>query len=242
MRYSVDLHIHTALSPCADRDMTPNNIVNMAILKGLDFISITDHNAAGNIQSIMECAKGKDLTVIPGMEIESSEEVHVLCYFCDIYAVKEMEKLINRHMPNIENRPDIFGSQELYDSKDEIIGYQNRLLLTATSLPINRIKAEVEKLGGVVVPSHVDRQSFSIISNLGFISEEMGFATIEISKHCDKDEFLRKNPDLIRYKSITNSDAHHLFEISEADEWVDLVDKSAESMISYLKVKNNIVK
>ncbi|MGE4283222.1 MAG: PHP domain-containing protein [Clostridia bacterium] len=237
MRYYIDLHIHTTLSPCADQDMTPNNIVNMAVLKGLDFIAVTDHNSTGNVRAVMECAQETGLVVVPGMEIESSEEVHMLCFFPNVSVAEVVGNLVYNHLPNIQNRPGIFGCQEIYNSKDELIGCEEKLLLTATLLSIDKIKAEVERLGGVVVPSHIDRQSFSIISNLGFIPKELGFAAVEISKNSDRVEFLRKNPNILHYKSITNSDAHHLSEISEVDEGIDLKEKSIAALLSYLKIR-----
>ncbi|MBZ4646425.1 MAG: hypothetical protein JG777_1914 [Clostridia bacterium] len=240
MKYFIDLHIHSALSPCADDDMTPNNIVNMAILKNLDFIAITDHNATGNVQAAIECARGKDIIVIPGMEVQSSEEVHMVCLFPTVQAANQMEQLVQQHLPKLDNRPDIFGYQILYDTNDEFVGYNNKLLVTATSLSINVIKNEVEKLGGVTIPSHIDRKSFSIIANLGFIPEELEFSTVEISKCTDRDKFLRENPDIGRYTIISNSDAHHLYDISEADESIEMADKTIDCLLNFLRNKKSI--
>lgn len=234
MKYYYDLHIHTALSPCADEDMTPNNIVNMALLKGLDFIAITDHNHAGNVEAVVECARGKDIVVIPGMEVESAEEVHLLCLFPDVTAAHEMQQLVFDHLPDMRNRADIFGSQILYNSRDEIVGQEARLLLTATSLTVDNVKKEAEKLRGAVIPAHIDRNAFSIISNLGFISEDMNFTTIEVSKNAKVSELLEKHAYLRRYKMMHNSDAHHLGDISEARHFLELTSKSAALLLQIL--------
>ncbi|NLY43201.1 MAG: PHP domain-containing protein [Clostridiaceae bacterium] len=235
MRYYIDLHIHSALSPCGDEDMTPNNIVNMAALKGLDFIAVTDHNAVGNTQAIMECAQDKGIIAVPGMEVQTSEEVHVLCLFPDLESAVEIENLVQRHLPAFKNRPDIFGPQVLYNSKDEVIGYEDKLLVTATALPIHRIKYEVEKVGGVAIPAHIDKNSFSIISNLGFIPDELGFTAVEVSKRVDKKEYARQNPGIEKYRILCNSDAHYLWDISEPDEFVELEEKTIVSLLKYLK-------
>jgi hypothetical protein len=239
MKYFIDLHIHTTLSPCADNDMTPNNIVNMAMLKGLDFIAITDHNSARNVEAVIECARGKGIIIVPGMEVESAEEVHMVCLFPNLDAVYNMEELVQVHLPNLKNDVKIFGAQVIYNSRDEIIGYDDRLLVTATSLSIDRIKASVEDLGGIAIPSHVDRQSFSVISNLGFIPPELNFTVVELSKHTNKVAFLANNPFLSRYMMIQNSDAHHLEDISEAEEAIDLVNKSIGDLLNCFQLKNS---
>jgi len=235
MKYYYDLHIHTALSPCADNDMTPNNIVHMALLKGLDFIAITDHNTAGNVDAVMQCASSKDIIVIPGMEVESAEEVHILCLFPTLKDAKSMEELIAKNLPPIKNRADIFGEQILYDKGDNVIGYHENLLVTATSLTINDIKDSAENFGGVAIPAHIDRSSYSIISNLGFISEDLNFSTVEISKR--NNNILNYYLQLNHYKIICNSDAHDLGQISEAENSIELEEKTISCLFHYLKQK-----
>jgi len=235
IRYFFDLHIHTSLSPCASDDMTPNNIVNMALLKGLDFIAVTDHNSVGNVEAVMKCASDKDIVVIPGMEIESSEEVHLLCLFKTMESAAQMELFVKKHLPDIKNRPDIFGEQILYDEADNIIGYNENLLITATSLSVNRIKELADSLGGIVIPSHVDRDSFSIISNLGFIPEDLDFNIIEISKSISRDDVYHKFPYTKKYKVISNSDAHELYQISEPEEYFELSEKTVDCLFDHFR-------
>ncbi len=235
MKYFYDLHIHTALSPCADMDMSPNNIVNMSLLKKLDFIAITDHNTLGNVEAVIKCAEDKGLMVIPGIEVESNEEVHMICLFSNLTAARQMDDIIRKHLPDIKNRPDIFGEQILYDCNDRIIAYDERLLLTATSLTVNQIKIIADQLNGLAIPAHIDRDSFSIISNLAFIPDELNISTIEISTNTDKVDFINRNKYLKKYKVIVNSDAHYLQDISEADYSIELDEKSIDCLLKYLK-------
>ena len=88
-KYFYDLHIHSVLSPCGDDDMTPCNIVGMSKLLGLDVIAITDHNSTGNAEAVMKCGQAMGLTVVPGMELETREEVHVLMLFEDLSKANE---------------------------------------------------------------------------------------------------------------------------------------------------------
>ena len=180
MKCYYDFHIHTALSPCGDEDMTPNNIVNMAIIKGLDAIAITDHNSAKNVLACINCAKDTPLTVIPGMEIETAEEVHMVALFDNVDALMKLDKIVSKNMPSIKNRVDIFGEQVLLDENDERVGTLENLLVTASFLDVESAVETVRNLGGVIIPAHIDKDSYSIVSNLGFVPEELKFSTVEI--------------------------------------------------------------
>ncbi len=229
MNFYYDLHIHSALSPCGDIDMTPNNIVNMSVLKGLDFIAVTDHNSILNLPAIMECAQNTSLTVIPGMEIETSEEVHILSLFPSIDdAFKAYETVKNNSM-NIKNKPEIFGHQAIMNSEDVIVDFESTLLVTATKLSIEQVKKLIECNNGVAIPAHIDRNSYSIISNLGTIPD-IGFKTIELSKTADITQY-----NNLGFNIIINSDAHYLEDIFEPVNTINLEEKSAECLISHLK-------
>ena len=235
MKYYYDFHIHTGLSPCADAEMTPNNIINMAQLKGLDIIAVSDHNTTGNLRSVFECASETDILVIPAIEAETSEEVHVLCLFPTLEAAEKVGALIYNSLPELKNRPDIFGEQILYDQNDNIMGYEPKMLVTATGLSLDKLKNNVESTGGIAIPAHVDRNSFSILSNLGFIPEEMNFTTLEISKKCNLTTFFDKHQQVKNYNIIYNSDSHHLGDISEPDAHMDLEIKSIDAILKFLK-------
>lgn len=139
MKLYYDLHIHSALSPCADNDMTPNNIINMAKIKGLNVISITDHNSTLNLKEFSEVAKHLGILFIPGVEIETCEEVHVLLYFKDFSVVEEFQEIIEENLPNVVLREDIYGNQFLVDKEDNIVGSYKKLLLQPLNLSISQV-------------------------------------------------------------------------------------------------------
>ncbi len=233
MRFFYDLHIHSALSPCGDTDMTPNNIVNMALLKGLDIIAVSDHNSCGNVRSVQKAA-GDRLLVIPAMELETSEEVHLLCLFPDLESASKMEDAIRSKTPFIKNRPEIFGNQYYFDENDNILGEEESLLVRATGIDIYSAVKMAGELGGVAVPAHIDRSSYSILSNLGFIPPDLKIGAVEITS--DGREAMAEE-----YKSLavlTNSDAHYLWDISERDYFIELPEKSISCVLSHLSCKN----
>lgn len=232
MRAYYDLHIHSALSPCGDEDMTPNNIVNMALLKGLDIIAVTDHNACGNVKAVMEVA-GDRLLVIPGMEIETAEEVHVLGYFPTLEQAREMEALLRKSTPPMPNRPEIFGRQLYLDAEDEIVGEEPQLLVTAGGMSIEEVFDAVRKLGGVPVPAHIDRSSYSVLSNLGFLAPELGATAVEITA-ANRGDWERAYGD---YICLTSSDAHYLGDLSEPLWSIDIIDKTADEILGILTRK-----
>ena len=236
MKLYYDFHIHTALSPCGDEDMTPNNIINMAQLKGLDAIAITDHNSALNVRSCCECGKKAGLIVLPGMEIETAEEVHLVALFSDIDKAEELGDIVLQKLPPIKNREDIFGVQSVLNTEDEVICTVDKLLSTATSLSLREAVNAICDLGGVAIPAHVDKSSYSIISNLGFIPGDFDFSTLEIKFPDKKDCFLETH-DLRGFNIIHNSDAHFLWDINEKEFFICTKEYSASGIIDYLKQK-----
>lgn len=235
-RLYYDLHIHTALSSCADNDMTPNNIVNMAVLKGLDFIAITDHNSAANVKAVIDCAKGKDIIVVPGMEIETAEEVHLICLFTDIDTALEYDRKVYCSLPPIMNNESIFGEQLVIDNKDRVIKKVNRLLSVATRLTVEKVCEEVQGYGGVVIPSHIEREAYSIISNLGAIPDDLGISAVELTPNHDRN-FLDRHPILQNYNIVISSDAHYLGGILERTSFFESETKSIDSLFSFLRNK-----
>lgn len=242
MKCYYDFHIHTALSPCGDDDMTPNNIVNMAVLKGLDAIAITDHNSAKNVPACIECAKDKPLVVIPGMEIETAEEIHMLALFDNADALMRLDKIVSENLPDIKNREDIFGEQIIYDSNDNPIGREENMLVTAIALDIAAASGIVRQLGGVAIPAHIDKSSYSIISNLGFIPDGQEYSAVEVKDPLKIDKLSESNK-LDKYLIIHNSDAHYLWDIHEKEFFVDVDNISELDIINKLKcrLRKNIV-
>ena len=235
MKLRCDLHIHSALSPCADMDMTPNNIVNMAQLNGLELIALTDHNTAGNVRSVMACAKDTSLCVVPGMELETVEEAHFVCLFPTIEKAEAFEVCIKPFFLPIEIRADIFGEQVYMNAQDEIVGYETQLLTTALTCSIYEAAPIVQELGAVVMPAHVDKDAYSVISNLGFVPEDLGFTSLELSKNITKEEALSRWPYLENYRLLTDSDAHFLWDMYEEQNILDIEAAEAACLIETLK-------
>lgn len=233
MKLSYDLHIHSALSPCGDEDMTPNNIVNMAYIKGLDIISVTDHNTMENVEAIMKVAKKRDILVIPGIEITTKEEVHVLCYFRNIEDGMKFQDFIYKGLPDIKNNEKLFGRQLLMDENDNITGKIEKFLLSSTKYTIKEIDNFVNKFNGVLVPAHIDKKSYSILANLGFIPDDLNIKTVEVSKNYSS-QSIGALITLERYNLIKNSDAHYLGDINEPVMFLDIEKKDINSLIEYL--------
>lgn len=239
MKLSYDLHIHSTLSPCGDGDMTPNNIVNMSLLKGLDVIALTDHNSCKNLPGILDCAQSAGLLVIPGMEVETSEEVHMVCLFERLEDALAFESIVQEHMPVIPNDVTIFGEQLILDGQDRETGWVDNLLVIATRLDIYAITETAARLGGIAIPAHVDKQAYSILSNLGFIPEDLVFPTLELSKNITEQSACEKFPFLKDYRLLSNSDAHYLEDISEPVHFLEVPEKTPSSILQALKRQKN---
>ena len=217
-----DFHIHSALSPCGDEDMTPNNIVNMAKLCGLDTIAVSDHNSVKNAKAAIEAGKRIGLTVLPAMEVETEESVHILTLYPDMESAEEAAKAVYNALPDIKNRPEIFGRQLIMDADDNITGVEERLLISPTSLSVNSLFDMVKSVGGLFIPAHIDRHSYSILTALGFMPQDLDIKMVEISKNTtDLTAYLESRPELKKYRILRNSDAHYLDQLSERDAFLD---------------------
>ncbi len=235
MKYYYDLHIHSALSPCADDDMTPNNIVNMALIKGLQIIALTDHNSTKNCRPCLSVAEGTGLLVIPGMELQTKEDIHVVCLFQELESAEQFEENIDAFRLMLPNKPAKFGHQLVYNDEDEVVSEYKTALITSIDLSMNQVMEMVSGLGGVAVPAHLDRQSFSILSNLGFIPPDLKVTTVEVSRYMTQDDFLVKHPYMKDFRLITNSDAHNLGDIMEPQFEMELESLTSSCVIQYLK-------
>ena len=229
MKLNYDMHIHSCLSPCGDEDMTPNNIVNMALLAGLDIISVTDHNSYRNVKAVMDVASDR-LIVVPGMEITTCEEVHVLCYFKSFDALCDMGRLVEEKMMKIKNESEIFGRQLIMDSEDNVCGEVEHLLINATDLDIYDVADQTHKRGGIFVPAHIDKSSYSVMSNLGFMPPDLEFDGLEIT-HKNRGKM---EADYGHYPVLTSSDAHFLENIAEYEYFFDTDNKSINKFLQNL--------
>lgn len=217
-----DLHMHSCLSPCGSPDMTPNNIYNMSLIKELDMIALTDHNSAKNCPALMKLSEGGDLVVIPGMELNTEEEIHVVCLFPALENAMDFDRYVGDRLLDIQNDPDIFGEQVIMDEQDRPVGVEKKLLINATSISISDTPALVAGFGGICYPAHIDRSSNSILSNLGFVPPECKFRTMEVK---NPDGFFAKEENLLykeEYYIVTSSDAHYLEDIAERERCIHM--------------------
>jgi PHP family Zn ribbon phosphoesterase len=230
--FLADLHIHTILSPCADVEMIPPLIVEEALQRGINVIAITDHNASANIRSVQLAAEGTGLVVLPGMEVQTREEVHVLCLFDEPGQIEEWQKVISRSLPPIENRIDYFGEQFVVDSSGEFIRREPQLLLTSTDLTFDEACQMVHNLGGLFIPAHVDRPGFGLIANLGFVPAGVQVDALEFSRHINLDQALTKFPQVSGFPLIQDGDAHRLSEFLGVNEFLFESPEIAEFRLS----------
>ncbi len=229
-----DLHMHSCLSPCGDSDMTPYNLVNMAKVMGLDALALTDHNSSLNCPAAERAAKQAGIAFVPGMELTTSEEVHIVCLFPETAAALEFSELVSRRMPKIQNRLDLFGEQLIMDEADGVLGCVEHLLCTATFISINEVSELVGDFGGVCYPAHIDRPSFSVISNLGFFDPDWGFECAEISANADRDRLLREHKLLGGMRLVRASDAHFLENVASGHSTFSLPECSPTTLLREL--------
>lgn len=208
--YRAELHVHTVLSPCAGVEMIPPLIVQSAVECGIQLIAITDHNASENVEAVIKAAKGYDLVVLPGMELQTEEEVHSLCLFDTLNQVQQLQELVDEKLPDIKNNAEFFGEQFIVDETGEFIRRKEQLLITSTSLSLNEAYEFVTDLGGLFIPAHVNRQAFGLIYHLGFIPTDIPWDALEISRHISPQDAILEYPQLENIPLIQSGDVHYL--------------------------------
>lgn len=209
------MHIHSCLSPCGDWDMSPKRIIQKCIEVGLDLIGICDHNTAENAGIAMHEGKKQGVHVLPGMEICSKEEVHILALFEDLTHALEMQSYVYSNLPG-QNNPEVFGYQVVANEHDEVLGENPRLLIGATRLGLQNIVEKTHALGGLSFSCHVDRPAFGIINQLGFIPADLALDGVEVSRRVKLAEAHKTVPGIDNFSCITGSDAHFLTDIGKA--------------------------
>jgi histidinol phosphatase-like PHP family hydrolase/anti-sigma regulatory factor (Ser/Thr protein kinase) len=200
-----DLHIHTCLSPCAEREMVPTAIVRRARALGLDMIAICDHNATENVAAVASAGKRQAISVIPGIEITSREEVHVLGLFKTEKELAGIQGVVHENLAG-ENDPEAFGPQTIVDEWDRPIGVSRRLLIGATKLNLEEVVEAIHGFGGLAIASHVDRPSFGLIGQLGLVPAGLKLDAVELSRHARARKWAG-------FPVVTSSDAHRLQDI-----------------------------
>lgn len=234
MEVNYDFHLHSCLSPCGDGDMTPYNLVNMAKVMGLDVVALTDHNTCLNCKAALKAGEEAEILVIPGMELCTSEEVHIVCLFPDLKNAESFSEYVRTLIPPVHNRPQIFGEQLIMDEKDNVIGNESLLLTTAADISMSAVPKIVKEYSGIAFPAHIDRASYSIISNLGTIDGSMGFSSAELTPKASLGEYTEKYPALGRMNILTSSDAHYLENIASAGGKMNVSSKDIKSILSYI--------
>lgn len=212
-----DLHIHSCLSPCGDNDMTPANLVGMAALKGLDVIALTDHNSCRNCPAAMAVGEEYGILVIPGMEINTSEEVHAVCLFPNLEQAMAFDAYVYGKLMKFPNNIEIFGHQLIYGLDDQVCGEEPNLLINSVDISFDDLWDLVRSYDGVMFPAHIDKNANSLIANLGFVPPDSKFQTAEVKNLKKLHELRRTNPYLEHCKIISNSDAHYLEHINEPE-------------------------
>lgn len=229
--YRYDLHVHSCLSPCGDNDMTPNNLVQMALLTGCDILALTDHNTCRNAPAALEAGERAGLLVIPGMELCTAEEAHVVCLFETLEGALDFDRYVYENMPHVPNRPEIFGEQRVLDGEDQQVGEEENLLLVSSFIGVDQVVELTARYGGVAFPAHVNRDSFSVIASLGAIPEEVGFTSAEVTRDCDLESFVKLHPELRGLPIFRNSDSHYLESLA-GDPWeLSLPERSASAVL-----------
>lgn len=233
MEVYYDLHMHSCLSPCGADDMTPYNLVNMAALAGLQVIAVADHNTTRNCPAAVEVGRQVGVLVVPAMELTCKEDIHVLCLFPDLDAAEACRRAVYEKLPQRRNRPKAFGHQYVMDAEDHILCEEEQLLSFAADIGIYEAARFIDGFGGLAIPAHIDRASFSLISSMGLVDPAMGFTIYETTPGCDTAALRAKYH--IQGPFIQDSDAHDLFAIADAARTLQLERMSARGVIEALR-------
>ncbi|MGA9056523.1 MAG: PHP domain-containing protein [Terriglobia bacterium] len=218
--FKADLHIHTCLSPCADLNMGPKTIVDQALQQGLDVIGISDHNSSENVPAVVRAAQDRNLTVLPGMEVTSKEEVHILAVFDTVDKALRLQEIVYEHLHG-ENNTEAFGLQVVVNEDHDVLGFNNRLLAGATELSVEQVVDSISGLEGLAIAAHVDRETFGILGQLGFVPEELHLDALELSRNTSLEEARRRFPEYAGYAFVRSSDAHSAMDIGKV--WTSLL-------------------
>jgi len=215
--------------------MSPKRVIETCLVKDLDIVAICDHNSAENVRAAIDVARETKLQVIPGMEISSAEEVHIIALMPDYEAVMSLQDMIYENLTPGENDESIFGEQIIVNELDEIEGYNKRLLISATLLPVSKVVNEIHSRGGLAIASHVDREVYSIIGQLGFIPENLPLDALEISSSTTLSQAKARFPDIKAYPLISSSDAHYLDDIGKSTSQFNVENPSLGELSKALK-------
>ena len=230
-----DLHQHSCLSPCGDEEMTPANIVGMAVVKELDVIALTDHNTCKNCPAFLKVAEAYGVVALPGMELTTTEEVHVVCLFEHLEDAMAFDAYVYEHLMDIKNEESIFGAQLIVNEDDEVIGKVDKLLINATDIDFDAVAGLMEQFHGVMIPAHLDKSTTSLLSNLGFIPPDSNFGIAEIKDLKNLHRLQEQHPYLKDCMILSDSDAHYLPDIHEPTYTMLVPELSVSGVFAALK-------
>nr|WP_321451688.1 PHP domain-containing protein [uncultured Carboxylicivirga sp.] len=206
--FKADLHIHTVLSPCGSLEMSPKVVVQKALEKVLDIIGITDHNSTLQCKEVVKLANKNGLIVLCGAEVTTKEEVHCLTFFETFEKLENFQQYLSQHLPDISNDSEMFGHQVWVDEDENILGEENRLLISAINQSIDEVEAKVRSLDGLFIPAHVDRGRFSLYSQLGFMPFDLKPDAVGMTFRADLEQMMKNHPELKEVTILRSSDAH----------------------------------
>lgn len=205
--FRAELHVHTVLSPCAGLEMIPPVIVDTALGQGIRWIAVTDHNATANVRAVMQAAQGTGLHVLPGMELQTREEVHVLCLFDAPEQAEAWQGRVDSLYPDLLNDEEKIGEQFIVDATGEFIREEPRMLIASVDLSLEEAVAGVNALGGLVIPAHVERRAYGLAAVLGFV--DPFFEALEISRHTTPEAARRQFPQIAGFPLLQSGDVHY---------------------------------
>jgi hypothetical protein len=235
--FNCDLHVHTCLSPCAELDMHPMALVQKAIEANLDMIAICDHNASANVPYVIKAAKTSKLKILPGMEITTSEEVHLLAIFDSLPNLTRLQNIIDQNLRGV-NDEERFGVQAIVNESGEVEGLNNQLLIGATDLSLDTLINYIHQFDGLAIAAHIDRESFSVLSQLGFIDDHAGFDALEITHLTGFEQARITYPELCKYSFLVSSDSHFIKDIGSSFTRIYLQEPSFSELKMALKKQN----
>ena len=227
-RYYYDFHVHSCLSPCADDDNTPNNLAGMASLCGINIMALTDHNSCKNCPAFFEAAKRHGIIPIAGMELTTSEDIHLVCLFPQLSSAMEFDRCVDSYRTPFPNRVDIFGHQMIMDAQDNVIGTEANFLPVATALDLFSAVKLVYEYSGICYPAHIDRQANGIISILGTLPDDPQFFCVEFHSLDNREEY-SKRYNLNNKRILMGSDSHYLTDIRDNNDWLEIDDEPYSS-------------
>jgi PHP family Zn ribbon phosphoesterase len=192
--------------------MLPKQIVTSALFHEINLIAITDHNASQNAAAVIEVAEAEGLLALPGMELETMEEIHALCLFENLSQLQALQDVVDRNLPNRPNNEEILGPQTIVDTDGQVLANETRMLLAPVQISIQTACQIVSDLGGLFIPAHVNREAFGLLPRMGSIPPDLPVEFLELTRNADPAILIKKYPQLSDYHLIKNGDVHYLDE------------------------------